>query len=1221
MASCKLKCACCSLPLMGLMAAVFFMGRSVSDWRNPLQTANGVFQAALKEGKSWGAIGATFEPVDSDADRESAYEEGEALESAYEEGEAAAEAEGIPLDALTENEGGGSSTEVGEEEGAEEAVTTAAAGGGNFVETTPGPIGEEESQTEPAVQEPSSTQPVTQATTTPEMSEQANQTSEEPGAGEGAVGNEWQTEGEEASAGGEVDEWEQGEEIAPESPVESGNSSSNASEVPVDSGEVAHSIDETGADEQENNTEATSSGAAENAEVVEVQEAEVVANNSAETEVAEDNSSQAVETLAVSEEAVPEANSSSDAEAAEAQQSSNATGEEEQASSEGEVASPLGANSSELVAVDESTVSEQNSSDAAAVDEGAQASDSDNTTSIANSSEVLTSAEGGNVAISEYGNASNTAEARIPGDSEEESAANATAENGTAPANVTVATSSPEDSLESDTLAVSPNLSSALLSAPMMSSEELLRRSATLETTSKSLQEAVLDAQCVVHAQAKKVMLQGKDLPQVVLPDGSLRRRRTPAVLCRVLTQSLPKRPPPVGPKFALLQVVADFEELMESDYSWFAFVNKLSFATRTERAMFLWIGGKVSKGETYCGVEKPSNSFLRPYAEAMLLQTVPAVKGLFALETNSYIWSYKRLEAYFALDSDAKYVFPVGGSSDSKDFIGTSGHLLSNGIEGQSLARAWWAFRCGADSKLALWFATFALLQLQTKSKFTFDQEHFRIDAKNYTLAHLRTMTSQMQDDVSCKRKSKGCWDKETGELNGPLRVGSLLVLPPTEMKVDDSLTLLPIRQPRAGGVLDTLTCHVKHSAGTGTCRGNTGNACARGRCSLEQPLSTSETFRLLESKQGWDPKTARALKTADLQARCRVSAADRKLQIRSKDDKWYNPPNTLPPGPVLCRVLPWPRNKFDNDAPPLGKKLAVLEVVSDTAYLMNDDYTWWAFVNKLHYAQRTWRPMFLWIGGEPPSLEFPYCKTRLSNHYLKVLAELCLLRTLPVTGVVYMDADVWINSDSPLDVKLESYLEISASAHVFFTMGRTRGEDSSLLNSGIHIVRNTAEGRDFVQRWWELRCGDHDQLAVWLLAFEILGNLPGNNFFTFSRGNFADYETAHKYVFTHFRENLQRLGLSSGRWICPEGKCFNKHLQLVEPLQLGPLLILHEKPIKVANAPLPALRHDIDPDRPTFVCHVHAKESQENGCKGKVETICKNHGCDFIGPGTTPR
>ena len=227
---------------------------------------------------------------------------------------------------------------------------------------------------------------------------------------------------------------------------------------------------------------------------------------------------------------------------------------------------------------------------------------------------------------------------------------------------------------------------------------------------------------------------------------------------------------------------------------------------------------------------------------------------------------------------------------------------------------------------------------------------------------------------------------------------------------------------------------------------------------------------------------------------------------------------------------------------------KSAILTMVDTVHYLRSGKvigrkiygksyFIWECFLNKASYAIRTNRDFYIWIGGfegdagdadsnsttnsvlHQRNTEILWrtfganCKPEIEDknvvHYYKPIAFGALFRKLRSqrTGgddqkVWFVDADIFFNgvafpgrveSGHP-PLSLDDYFDISPQASLLGSQNPSGFDNNILINGGLLGLKGSSIEPsdpldDWVNNlsalWWYCRCGERDQIALWLLLF----------------------------------------------------------------------------------------------------------------------------------------
>lgn len=337
-----------------------------------------------------------------------------------------------------------------------------------------------------------------------------------------------------------------------------------------------------------------------------------------------------------------------------------------------------------------------------------------------------------------------------------------------------------------------------------------------------------------------------------------------------------------------------------------------------------------------------------------------------------------------------------------------------------------------------------------------------------------------------------------------------------------------------------------------------------------------------------------------------CRVTFGTFNLILETKwgtfDASHYQGPTI----PVLCRVV----TAKAGEPKPTDGKVALLTAVDKISYLLRDDMlAWRSLMNRQAYAERTGRASFLYIGNLPPEMApaESWCGKRrpLSKRFVKPIAALALMYHHQVSSVMIMDAGAWF-SDTAAAMP-ESYLSLAPWAEIFFTAGKWHLTSPVLMDGSWHLVKNTPRGRGFIEAWWESRCGDFDVGALWLAMFTDWSTSLGHHF---NLTKWTSYQVAGRYMYRYIRASYKTMVDATRQWSCAGDRCWDKKGRLTEPLNIGAAVILPECPVIWNHVELPAVRHDLQNSRNTFVCRVGPSVVDDNGCTGKA--VCEHRRCE---------
>jgi len=242
---------------------------------------------------------------------------------------------------------------------------------------------------------------------------------------------------------------------------------------------------------------------------------------------------------------------------------------------------------------------------------------------------------------------------------------------------------------------------------------------------------------------------------------------------------------------------------------------------------------------------------------------------------------------------------------------------------------------------------------------------------------------------------------------------------------------------------------------------------------------------------------------------------------------------------------------------------------------------------------------------------------------HYYKPIAFGALFRKLrekqqPQNGLPqqhqnvtawFVDADIFFNHEAfpqvagynssiindddgspPSSLSIDDYFEISPQAAMLGSQNPSDKDDNILMNGGLIGLRGSATNPgnlldDWVMNlsalWWYCRCGERDQIALWLLLFATWSAAsPESSKFRYPGVIFENYLFSWHAVIPHARESLPLLQTSWGDnkdlWSTAPanpnkpldgGKSFVERGTYTAPLELPHVLLLPLDPF-VVNA-----------------------------------------------------
>ena len=217
-----------------------------------------------------------------------------------------------------------------------------------------------------------------------------------------------------------------------------------------------------------------------------------------------------------------------------------------------------------------------------------------------------------------------------------------------------------------------------------------------------------------------------------------------------------------------------------------------------------------------------------------------------------------------------------------------------------------------------------------------------------------------------------------------------------------------------------------------------------------------------------------------------------------------------------------------------------SLLTMVDSIEYLRNGQqgtnkkgqhYIWRCFLNKASYAMRTNRNFYIWIGALDNDQKLHHRETETvartfgtncnpesvnenTIHYYKPIAFGALFSLLDKYNnnnkqqkeglgeerrVWFVDADIFFNGEAFLGshddddiLSLDDYFDISPQASLLGSQNPSGKDENILINGGLLGLRSKSSKSnesdwilDFSALWWYCRCGERDQIALWLLLF----------------------------------------------------------------------------------------------------------------------------------------
>eukprot|EP00746_Dinoflagellata_sp_MGD_P147056 gnl/MRDRNA2_/MRDRNA2_79444_c0_seq2.p1 gnl/MRDRNA2_/MRDRNA2_79444_c0~~gnl/MRDRNA2_/MRDRNA2_79444_c0_seq2.p1 ORF type:complete len:413 (-),score=66.80 gnl/MRDRNA2_/MRDRNA2_79444_c0_seq2:110-1348(-) len=282
------------------------------------------------------------------------------------------------------------------------------------------------------------------------------------------------------------------------------------------------------------------------------------------------------------------------------------------------------------------------------------------------------------------------------------------------------------------------------------------------------------------------------------------------AVLCRVVPSevtdvALRKE------KVALLQAVMSAEDLLGGDgLRWAQFLNRFTYAEKTGRTMFLWMGDGIINLEgldARCQSIMHSNNHLKPLAFVALLRAEP-VESFLYLDADAWfseVSDRSLPEKYLEVAPAADVIFTQGHTTSVLDRRGIA--LIDDGVAfvrntdfGRKFSEMWWSFRCdgfdeSSNSSSSLFRAAFQMLK-ESQINFHFSEEQFESydGAHWYTLQHFKNVAYSSATPGPWDCVDKSCW--KSNILVMPIEVGQVLILPLTATKLGDGVVLPAVTQ-----------------------------------------------------------------------------------------------------------------------------------------------------------------------------------------------------------------------------------------------------------------------------------------------------------------------------------------------------------------------------------------------------------------------------------------
>lgn len=346
--------------------------------------------------------------------------------------------------------------------------------------------------------------------------------------------------------------------------------------------------------------------------------------------------------------------------------------------------------------------------------------------------------------------------------------------------------------------------------------------------------------------------------------------------LCRVNGEGDPT-------KTAILTLASDIRYLKRDLTALPSFLNKMTFAEKTNTTLFLFLGSLdkhvIQKRpglpwNSQCSAQEDnSNHFLKPIAFMSLLErTEPRHKRIFFMDADAWFNDgafYRHdeegmhIDSYFNLTSNP--VSLVGSQNRYSLYLEEKSYtpiILNGGLLGlrndewsRQFSALWWRSRCGLKDQLGLWSILLAYwssevdrIRRNRKSQedemanfvFGFDKSAF----SNYTNAlyvyqHLMHNANKIRaatgiDDAN--DNDGGFFYKKTGFLakGVPLELPRVMILPTSS--VNDLPALFSQSDPAKFGSNDTFICHQKlfekKAAKMRTTHCHERKVCSSGKC-----------------------------------------------------------------------------------------------------------------------------------------------------------------------------------------------------------------------------------------------------------------------------------------------------------------------------------------------------------------------------------------------------
>lgn len=298
------------------------------------------------------------------------------------------------------------------------------------------------------------------------------------------------------------------------------------------------------------------------------------------------------------------------------------------------------------------------------------------------------------------------------------------------------------------------------------------------------------------------------------------------------------------------------------------SFSNQLSYAIRTRRRFYLWLGSpaELDIGQAQhvpwqpCGEPMPLAKAIyhaRALAAlALFTRASPRVDAVFYIDADAWFTSTAfahaesggaTLESY-ANFAPAASLFATGNHYSRPVVFLNSGLLLWRNTEWSRRTLAlWWRTRCSWADQLALWAVLFASWRAETSDRFRFDPAMlatYKRGGLPYALTHLR----RQLDAFAEWREASGAMDNSptayaaSGYLQKPLELPNVVLLPCADIVTPNGT--LPAFRSNAHRRGTTFFCHTKASSKMpepdGKCR--FAQVCDLGKCEVAANARTAD-------------------------------------------------------------------------------------------------------------------------------------------------------------------------------------------------------------------------------------------------------------------------------------------------------------------------------------------------------------------------------------------